>query len=279
MIYAVVVLMKLYISASTPGGEIANVIDRKNLRLEESLKSLEAAFRRVVDRDRLAPHTKFHYVIQRLGDRFNNIKRRQQEKYGTTKQPTKLSQDQKLSPTTRPHSSSDSMPNMQAQQQAQGLHLLSEVATTGVSNNTPTPPLMTPLQQQHSTTPHIKSSTSTPPMNHSNPRLLPTNPSSTPPHIPQHLQEQIAPAPQEQNPPGNQWYPTHPGEDIAAGMHGVDTQLNGAYDFTGQTGGLEAFDYGLGLGMDGSISGLFIDSWGFQGANAVSGGFFGWHGV
>src|ERR1700760_1820191 len=190
MIYALVVLIKLYISATTPG-EIASVINEKDLRIEESLANLEGAFQRVVDRDSLCPHTKFLYVIQRLGDRFNNIKRRQQEKAYPL--PSKLKQEQHRSPSsasTRPRSNSRPA-SASGIPQTQGLHLLSEVA---VSNDTPrTSPLVTPLQSHQSAssaqvgTPINPSSASTPvaPARH-----LPSSATSTPGVMVQ-LQQQL----------------------------------------------------------------------------------------
>ncbi|KAF2668955.1 hypothetical protein BT63DRAFT_246462 [Microthyrium microscopicum] len=106
IIYAVVVLMKLYISATAPG-EISNVINENDLNLEEHLEKLENSFARIRERDSLAPHTKFYFVIQRLFDHFRGIKSRAKNPKATT---------------------SCSAPPEGIHHQAQALHLLSEVA-------------------------------------------------------------------------------------------------------------------------------------------------------
>jgi hypothetical protein len=274
MIYAVVVLMKLYISATTPG-EIANVINEKDLRIEENIARLEAQFQRVVERDRLSPHTKFLYVIQRLGERFKNIKRRQQEK--DKPQPSKLKQEQRRSPSnapTRPRS--DSRPSSASGvTQAQGLQLLSEVA---VNNSATSTPSLLPSLQAHLVTnsapavPQINTSASNTPMVHS--RHLPSSATSTPTTMSQQL-------PQAQPPQQANWYSHQPspGDGMSAAMQGMDGQP--MYDYNGQLTGLEAFDFGLGglgMGMDGAITGLFLENGGIWGTNTVPEGFFtGWN--
>jgi len=270
MIYALVVLMKLYISATTPG-EIANVINEKDLRLEQSLERLEAVFEKVVERDQLSPHTKFLYVIQRLGERLRNIKRSQGQK--AEPKPSKMKQEQKASPAktsptsapprpranSRPMSASESL-------KPQGLHLLSEAAV----NNASVSPMIAPIQAlpgTHSVPVNTPMDSSNTPLGTA--RRLPSSAASTPATMSHRLPQQLPPQPA-------QWYAPQGSPVDAMVMQGMDNDQ--LFDFPGQFGGVE--DFGLaGLGMDG-VTGLLMDNSGIWGGFPMDGGFFagGWTG-
>ena len=75
--YAVVILLKLYFSASAPGSELGKVIDKSNLRVEHYLDVLLDKFRRTAADDRSRPAAKFLVVLAMLKSWF--IKHEKQE--------------------------------------------------------------------------------------------------------------------------------------------------------------------------------------------------------
>jgi hypothetical protein len=284
MIYAVVVLIKLYISATTPG-EIGSVINGKDLHLEESIDSLEAAFQKIVDRDILTPHTKFLYVIQRLGDRYNTIKRQQEDKPDSENATAEKTSPQlkieniKRSPNSRqtPSSRRTTSPERRHERQAQGLHLLSEAAVS------------TPIMAQpRMSVPTLTSHTNTPPLSDTSAHHIST---PTPPRqmqqsiqqqqqLPQSLAHITHPQPhpsQSQVPhqvPQPHWYAheTAPTTDLS--MQGMSGQE--MFDDQNQLAGFEVFDFGLGLSMmDGPVTGLFMDNGALWGAGNNEGYFGG----
>jgi hypothetical protein len=115
VLYAAVVIIKLYIAATAPG-EISAIIKVEELKVEQHLEQLEHVFKTIMERDKLSPHSKFLWVIQRLIDRYNGIKS------GRTGRST-------------PPSARDMKPPVNPAAPAQGLHLLSEVAMSGNQNN------------------------------------------------------------------------------------------------------------------------------------------------
>ncbi|KAF2404249.1 hypothetical protein EJ06DRAFT_486877 [Trichodelitschia bisporula] len=71
-IYAMVVMIKLYMAASSE--DLANVIKKDDLRIEQYLGELEQRFQTIMSRDARSPHSKFFYVIRRLAEKYQNIK-------------------------------------------------------------------------------------------------------------------------------------------------------------------------------------------------------------
>ncbi|RDI86648.1 Nucleolar GTP-binding protein 1 [Venturia inaequalis] len=119
VIYAVVVIIKLYIAATGPG-EIGAIIKRDELHIEQYLERLQQLFQTIMDKDRLSPHSKFLWVIQRLVERYQGIKGRTSKSTGINT-PLLTCGDFKGPPKPA-----------QAADQAPGLQMLSQVAT---SNN------------------------------------------------------------------------------------------------------------------------------------------------
>jgi hypothetical protein len=64
--YAVVVLIKLYFSASTPNSELGKVINKDNMKVEEYLEKLLDKFRLVAADDKSSPASKFLFVLVML---------------------------------------------------------------------------------------------------------------------------------------------------------------------------------------------------------------------
>jgi hypothetical protein len=114
VLYAAVVIIKLYIAATAPG-EISAIIKVEELKVEQHLEQLEHVFKTIMDRDKLSPHSKFLWVIQRLIDRYNGIK---SGRTGRSTPPSARDMKQPANPAAP----------------AQGLHLLSEVAMSGNQN-------------------------------------------------------------------------------------------------------------------------------------------------
>jgi hypothetical protein len=300
IIYAVVVLIKLYISATTPG-EISNIIKESDLHLDEYLVKLENSFKSIMERDRLSPHTKFLYVVQRLSDRYMNIKRRQQAS--------------KASDSDKPHSQmgqgpSNDLSSVSVPQQAQALQLLSEVAMSG--NATTSATGSTSGTPQHSGRAASTETAGDSPLLRHTPggqqhlhQQLHQHHQHQQHHLHHHQhqqhqhqqqqqqhqrqqqqqqqqqqlqhqqqQQQQQRQQQHQHDPQQQqgWYQT-------PGAGDIPIQMDGSFDYPGQIGGLESFDYGLaGFGMDGAITGLFMGEGGMWGMGGVPGAFYpGWH--
>lgn len=119
VIYAVVVIIKLYIAATGPG-DIAAIIKRDELHIEQYLERLQSLFQTIMDKDKLSPHSKFLWVIQRLVERYQGIKGRTSKSTGIH---TPLLSCSDLKQAPKP---------AQTANQAPGLQMLSQVAT---SNN------------------------------------------------------------------------------------------------------------------------------------------------
>jgi hypothetical protein len=116
VIYAVVVIIKLYIAATGPG-DIASIIKRDELHIEQYLERLQSLFQTIMDKDKLSPHSKFLWVIQRLVERYHGIKGRTSKSTGLHT-PLLSCADVKTAPKS------------QAADQAPGLQMLSQVATS-----------------------------------------------------------------------------------------------------------------------------------------------------
>ena len=138
-IYAIVCLMKMWVSASqsvitTPG------IARDDLQIDSYLDRLIQLFRDIVSRDPQSPHGKFFYVAKRLKEKFIHIK---------------WVAEQSEAEQSHRHKKPRSMDSQSSQSQSSGplpdapLRLLSEVA---MNNSAPSQPqqqlMMAPQQQQ-----------------------------------------------------------------------------------------------------------------------------------
>jgi hypothetical protein len=224
-----------------------------------------------MDRDKLSPHTKFLYVVQRLSERFYNIKRRQQAaKARAAGQPIPQDPRPQYSRTqpsasqhgANPHPRSSSSSTQQ--QQAQGLQLLSEVAMSGNAGVGPTSAANTPPSQHHQHQPPSSVNGS------------PMVAGAHPPHLqhqsPHHVHAQHPAAAQQQG-----WYqpttgtPT-PQHDMALGMPGP------SFEYQGPIEAISDYDlgFGMGLGMDATVAGLFMGDGGIWGGGNVSGYYPGW---
>lgn len=301
IIYAVVVLIKLYLAETTPG-EVGAILKEKNLNLEELLAQLEKSFENIMERDRLSPHTKFLYVIRRLNERFHNIKRGQAKK-ATCGDPN--------APAT-PGPVTVARPNS-----AQGLHILSEAAVAspqlGGSSSapavTPVSASVSPVSVRASGGAHAQSM-----QQHQQQQQRELEHQQHMQHMQQqqqmqqhHQQQQAQQQAQQQHQQHQQqqqhqqamvaqgagWYPS-PNDPAAAAAAmaaapGTVALDNGSgcsfYDFPGHLVGLEGFDYGLGglgMGVDGAITGMFMESGGLWGISGSMGGAWlgsgGWQG-
>jgi hypothetical protein len=159
----------------------------------------------------------------------------------------------------------------QQQQQAQGLHLLSEAAMNNRAQ------AQQHGGQQHSGQQHsAHTSPSLPQPLHGQPSggagsaSSPLYPAGATAHM---LPSHAAPPPQQQQQQQQQsWYQPEHGHHHAGVSGGDDLQmpLDVAFDYHAQLGGLEGLDFGfpgLGVGADGVINGLFMESgplWGMQ---------------
>lgn len=117
-VYTTVVLLKLYVAATTPG-EMMNIIKKDELRVESYLNRLQKHFQAIMDRDSQIPHAKFLFVIQRLNERYMTILR-DVEKRGNG--------DPEQQPRNPPP---PKMLRTDVPAPHQGLRLLSEVAMGG----------------------------------------------------------------------------------------------------------------------------------------------------
>ncbi|KAG9250004.1 putative fungal-specific transcription factor [Emericellopsis atlantica] len=111
--YAIVILVKMYFSASSPGSELGKVISKGNLRVEWYLDALIDKFRQTAADDRCRPASKFLSVMSMLKSWF--IKQEKAEQEGGAAHAAR---------TMSPHEQSHHTSN---------LHVLSEVATSNAS--------------------------------------------------------------------------------------------------------------------------------------------------
>ncbi|KAI1333219.1 hypothetical protein F5Y16DRAFT_355129 [Xylariaceae sp. FL0255] len=163
--YAVVVLIKVYFSASSPNSELGKVIDKDNMKVAEYLDRLLERFRETATSDKSRPAGKFLVVLIMLRGWFN--KQNQKVAQSDEQIDPALRQQSNTTPTTSgvaPFKSRETgphldLPNEQRQQPSQQpeynpantpLQLLSEIATgngdlsrngqpVNSNMNTPTP--------------------------------------------------------------------------------------------------------------------------------------------
>lgn len=133
--YAVVVLMKMYFSASNSSSELGNVINRDNMRVQHYLDQLLEKFRVTATDDKCRPASKFLVVLAMLRSWFvkqgKNDKSQKEEETPRSKpsiqqlpnaMSTTISQQQPLHPTSQSQYLAPATANTP-------LQLLSEVAT------------------------------------------------------------------------------------------------------------------------------------------------------
>lgn len=105
--YAVVVLIKMYFSASSPDSELGKVINKDNMKVDEYLDRLLDKFRGVAEGDKSRPAAKFQLVLAMLRGWFQ-------------KQGTQLQQQKpEGNGTTAPKAENTPTPGSQQQQQQQ----------------------------------------------------------------------------------------------------------------------------------------------------------------
>jgi len=317
IIYAVVVLIKLYLAATTPG-EIQNIINEKDLHLDEYMAGLEQSFKSIMERDRLSPHTKFLYVIQRLNERYKNIKRRQAaKKEGIELNDTNCTTTQQAN-LPGPGNSANSANRIG------GLQILSEVAVGSGSNGSPqqlqgsaSAPVGTPADTPLTPARGIMSAPQ--PQHQVPPQHQQQHPQQAHQHeVHQHEAHQHeahqheahqheahqhsghhAPVqhPQTLTSANGGWY-AQTADDmsnaaaVAAMQQQLDTSTPGGeehgsaannelYDFPSQLNGLDVFDYSLasmGIGVDSALTGLFMENGGLWGVAPTQAWLGGWQG-
>ncbi|KAI0125820.1 hypothetical protein BJ170DRAFT_656840 [Xylariales sp. AK1849] len=159
--YAVVVLIKMYFSASTPNSELGKVINKDNMKVEEYLDKLLNKFGDIAAADKSRPASKFLVVIVMLRGWFQKQGKQDQDA------------SQRSSDAAAPKARDGNSPlNNQQQQQANEynpantpLQLLSEIATgnrsdqnaatTAINNNTTTDTFQPWLQNVHPQQPYM----------------------------------------------------------------------------------------------------------------------------
>lgn len=149
--YAVVVLMKMYFSASTVGSDFGQVFTRESMRVQQHLDALLEKFRATAADDKCRPASKFLVVLAMLRSWF--VKQGKTDAApGTASSSTTSAQDAHrrsgTSQQTLPqqqHQYHQQHTPMQAQTANTPLQLLSEVATSGdpsSNNNGGAPPFV-----------------------------------------------------------------------------------------------------------------------------------------
>ncbi|KAK8125723.1 uncharacterized protein PG998_001482 [Apiospora kogelbergensis] len=108
--YAVVVLIKMYFSASTPNSELGKVINKDNMKVEEYIEKLLDKFRDTATHEKSRPAGKFLVVLVMLRSWF--------QKQGTKGDQSKREQQAADTGHNRPNEKATSLPQQQ-QQQAQ----------------------------------------------------------------------------------------------------------------------------------------------------------------
>lgn len=121
--YGIVILVKMYFSASSPGSELGKVINKSNLRVEHYLDALLDKFHRTAADDRSKPAAKFLVVLAMLKSWF--IKQERHDGKGSAG-------DALSQPGGRPRQESSSQPRPQSANTP--LQLLSEVAAGSDAN-------------------------------------------------------------------------------------------------------------------------------------------------
>ncbi|KAF1990331.1 hypothetical protein K402DRAFT_410399 [Aulographum hederae CBS 113979] len=251
VVYTLVVLIKLYVAATTPG-EMESIIKKDELRVDSYLAALEHTFGAVMNRDPLSPSSKFLFVVQRLKDRYMSIKRGEsgpaasRARAHAKKERAKSEQHGGHPKSARARSvtaTQDMKPAMAPPTGAQGLQLLSEVAM-GNSGNGASPPQAASASAAAHQAAHQQQQQ----QQHQHQQQW---------YAAQQAQQQQAQQAQQATPnPG-----MSPEAMAAAAAGGMDPSHG--YPYGGGAGvpftGLENIDFGFGTGMgDADLSGLFM---------------------
>jgi hypothetical protein len=143
--YAVVVLIKMYFSASMPNSELGKVINKDHMKVEEYLEKLLVKFGEVAAADKSRPAAKFIMVLAMLRGWFQKQGKTEDS---TPSLPVQSSSDLALKPDTGTPPTSQQQPQPQPQPRTNEynpvgpLQLLSEIATGNRSDQmTATPNL------------------------------------------------------------------------------------------------------------------------------------------
>ncbi|OAA82545.1 Zn(2)-C6 fungal-type DNA-binding domain protein [Akanthomyces lecanii RCEF 1005] len=128
--YAVVVLMKMFFSASSAGSDFGAVFTRESMRVQEHLDALLDKFRKTAADDRCRPASKFLVVLAMLRSWF--------VKQGKTTDGGSAGAQENRSPGQQQQTQTPQYHQQQQPMQANTpLHLLSEVATGSDPSNNP----------------------------------------------------------------------------------------------------------------------------------------------
>ncbi|KFA66283.1 hypothetical protein S40285_01892 [Stachybotrys chlorohalonatus IBT 40285] len=236
--YAVVVLLKMYFSVSSPQLDIRDVIDNRDMRVDYYFVALLDKFRAAATDDKCRPAAKFLVVLAMLRTWFL----KQDHADAAKDDPAKPGFDHpKLDVVPRNQPSSAS-PNNEArtqryrqQQQQQPntpLHLLSEIATSGAScATTPIPPLHPglPALRQQPPQPFFADNSSLETAQPSNSRRT-----QAPPPIASHRSDTMAPAfpaVTASSSSSSSWLPQALPTDVGLGLGGGVG--NGGFDSLG----------------------------------------------
>jgi RalA-binding protein 1 len=131
--YGVVILVKMYFSASSQGSELGKVIDKGTLRVEQYLDALLDKFRQTANGDGSRPAAKFRFVLGML----RSWLLKQDGRYEGRNGERGRSMRSGSSGVSAAESSSQQQPQPQQQQSANTpLQLLSEVASNSDASRT-----------------------------------------------------------------------------------------------------------------------------------------------
>ncbi|KAL9079404.1 MAG: hypothetical protein Q9157_001703 [Trypethelium eluteriae] len=133
IVYAFVILLKLYFAATDPESEIGKLIDPKRLRIEEYLDKVNDQIKPIATSETYRPYAKVLFILNKLREWYYK------HKEGLPKDTTTTNAQE----PARAHGTNDA-PTQQQQQSAystqqpeSGLQLLSSVATSSSSDPTP----------------------------------------------------------------------------------------------------------------------------------------------
>ncbi|KAJ3552220.1 hypothetical protein NPX13_g11167 [Xylaria arbuscula] len=133
--YALVVLLKIYFSASSPNSELGKVINKENMKVTEYIQKLHQKFEDTQAVTKSRPASKFRYVLNLVGHWFSTLGERQGQQ----------NEDEKKNiPKPAPPSRSSSVANTSSSQDAR-----SNANTTHHQQ----PQIKTPLEYNSANTP------------------------------------------------------------------------------------------------------------------------------
>lgn len=159
--YAVVVLMKMFFSASNTGSDLGTVINRDNMRVQHYLDSLLEKFRATAAEDKCRPASKFLVVLAMLRSWF--VKQNSTATTQSSGNPT-AANDSNIQQQQANHSNSNLHTTSVAANSP--LHLLSEVASGHESRSSShhhnQPYLYSTTQQRQNQTPSFQPATMPP---------------------------------------------------------------------------------------------------------------------